>query len=530
MRGLPSRVIRRFRSFLSLDSPDLTRRAYLNSVASGVEYAARALTQFFVTPVLVHGLGSHDYGLWILLGRLTGYLTAASGRSPQALKWTIAKQQSSQQYDAKRQSVASAGIAELLFLPGLALLGGILVWFTPGWLRLPPELYWTIRIVGAILVARLIVTNVAALPRSVLEGENLGYRLMGLTAAIALAAGGLKVLAIYFGTGLVGVAGATLAAALLSVPLFVLLARSHVQWFGLAWPKRAEVRSFLQLSIWFLLWKFVNQLMISGDIVVLGFAKSAEVVSTYSLTKYIPEILILLVGIPVIASFPGLGGLLGSGDFTRVARLRGELMLLSWLLITVFGAGVLLWNETFLGLWVGAEHYAGATATLLIVLMISQYVMIRTDANIIDLTLDVSRKVLLGAFSVALSIAAAALAVTVLDAGIVGLCGGLILGRSILSLVYPRMVGRILHLPKGSQLRAILRPALTTALLFAVCLALGSRLGTTTFSPGWLGLILFGPLSAAALLFVAFTVGLSSAQRALVRQRLRRLFAAVAPR
>jgi hypothetical protein len=205
-------------------------------------------------------------------------------------------------------------------------------------------------------------------------------------------------------------------------------------------------------------------------------------------------------------------------------------MLLSWLLITVFGAGVLLWNETFLGLWVGAEHYAGATATLLIVLMISQYVMIRTDANIIDLTLDVSRKVLLGAFSVALSIAAAALAVTVLDAGIVGLCGGLILGRSILSLVYPRMVGRILHLPKGSQLRAILRPALTTALLFAVCLALGSRLGTTTFSPGWLGLILFGPLSAAALLFVAFTVGLSSAQRALVRQRLRRLFAAVAPR
>jgi O-antigen/teichoic acid export membrane protein len=318
MRGLPSRVIRRFRSFLSLDSPDLTRRAYLNSVASGVEYAARALTQFFVTPVLVHGLGSHDYGLWILLGRLTGYLTAASGRSPQALKWTIAKQQSSQQYDAKRQSVASAGIAELLFLPGLALLGGILVWFTPGWLRLPPELYWTIRIVGAILVARLIVTNVAALPRSVLEGENLGYRLMGLTAAIALAAGGLKVLAIYFGTGLVGVAGATLAAALLSVPLFVLLARSHVQWFGLAWPKRAEVRSFLQLSIWFLLWKFVNQLMISGDIVVLGFAKSAEVVSTYSLTKYIPEILILLVGIPVIASFPGLGGLLGSGELDYV--------------------------------------------------------------------------------------------------------------------------------------------------------------------------------------------------------------------
>jgi O-antigen/teichoic acid export membrane protein len=486
-----------------LDSPDLTRRAYLNTVASGVEYAARAVTQFVVTPVLVHGLGAHDYGLWVLLGRLTGYLTAASGRSPQALKWTIAKQQSSQRYDNKRQSVASAGIAELVFLPGLALLGGVLVWFTPVWLRLPPELHWTIRIVGAILVARLIVTNLAALPRSVLEGENLGYRLMGLTAALAFVGGGLTVVAVYLGTGLVGVAGATLIAALLSVPLFVLLARSHVQWFGLARPGRAEVRSFLQLSIWFLLWKLVNQLMISGDIVILGFAKSAEVVSTYALTKYIPEILVLLVGIPVIASFPGLGGLLGSGEFTRVARLRAELMLLSWLLITVFGSGVLLWN---------------------------QYVMIRTDANIIDLTLNVARKVLVGALSVTLSIVAAALAVTVLDAGIVGLCAGLILGRSILSFAYPRMVGRILQLPKGSQLKAILRPALTTALLFAACFALGRHLGTAPFAPGWLGLIFFGLLSAAALLFVAFTVGLSSTQRALVWKRLRRLFAAVAAR
>jgi O-antigen/teichoic acid export membrane protein len=513
-----------------LDSPDLTRRAYLNTVASGVEYAARAVTQFVVTPVLVHGLGAHDYGLWVLLGRLTGYLTAASGRSPQALKWTIAKQQSSQRYDNKRQSVASAGIAELVFLPGLALLGGVLVWFTPVWLRLPPELHWTIRIVGAILVARLIVTNLAALPRSVLEGENLGYRLMGLTAALAFVGGGLTAVAVYLGTGLVGVAGATLIAALLSVPLFVLLARSHVQWFGLARPGRAEVRSFLQLSIWFLLWKLVNQLMISGDIVILGFAKSAEVVSTYALTKYIPEILVLLVGIPVIASFPGLGGLLGSGEFTRVARLRAELMLLSWLLITVFGSGVLLWNRTFLGLWVGAEHYAGATATLLIVLMIGQYVMIRTDANIIDLTLNVARKVLVGALSVTLSIVAAALAVTVLDAGIVGLCAGLILGRSILSFAYPRMVGRILQLPKGSQLKAILRPALTTALLFAACFALGRHLGTAPFAPGWLGLIFFGLLSAAALLFVAFTVGLSSTQRALVWKRLRRLFAAVAAR
>jgi O-antigen/teichoic acid export membrane protein len=270
--------------------------------------------------------------------------------------------------------------------------------------------------------------------------------------------------------------------------------------------------------------------MISGDIVILGFAKSAEVVSTYALTKYIPEILVLLVGIPVIASFPGLGGLLGSGEFTRVARLRGELMLLSWLLITVFGAGVLLWNEIFLGLWVGAEHYAGATATLLIVLMIAQYVMIRTDANIIDLTLNVSRKVLIGALSVTLSIVAAALAVTVLDAGIVGLCAGLILGRSILSFTYPRMVGRILQLPKGSQIRAILRPGLTTALIFAASFALGRRLAAASFAPGWLGLVFLGLLSAAALFAAAFAVGLSRTQQALVQQRLRRLFKAVAPR
>ncbi len=494
-----------------------TRKAYLNAIASALDYGTRLVVGFVITPLLVTGLGSYGYGVWQVLGSLVGYLNPAGGRSTQALKWTIANQQASTDYEEKRRQVGSAVAVWLLFLPLLVSLGAVLAWFAPVWLDAPADFSQSVRLAAAILVVSLIIVSIADVPRSVLTGENLGYKRMGLSALLVAVGGGFTALALYVDAGLIGVAAATLAATVLTGVLFLKVAHTHVPWFGIAKPVRGAVRSFLRLSGWFLVWGVVMRLMRASDVIILGILDSAELVTTYSLTKYVPETLISFVAIMVFGITPGLGGIIGSKNLAKATRVRKEIMSFTWLVATVVGVTVLLWNQSFVRLWVGAEYYAGPIATLLIIGMVTQFVFIRNDASIIDLTLDLRRKVLIGLLSATLSIVAAGVLVGTFNMGIMGLIVGFIAGRSILTLSYPWLVGRYLGVSLSSQLKSSGRPALITLLLFAFM----SRLGSFVTASTWLYLILWVGVTLALVSLAVFYTGLSRVQRTQVLQRIR---------
>jgi O-antigen/teichoic acid export membrane protein len=381
---------------------------------------------------------------------------------------------------------------------------------------------------AGLLVGHLIMTSLASVPRSVLEGENLGYKRMGLSALLIFVGGGFTCLALYLDTGVVGVAVATLATTVLTGIFFLYVVHTYAPWFGVARPSFEAARKFLGLSWWFLAWNLIRNVMMASDVIVLGVMKSVESVTNYTLTKYAPETLITIVAIMVFGISPGLGGIIGSGNLEKAASVRGEIMSLTWLVVTVVGTTVLLWNRAFIGLWVGAEHYAGSIPTVLIVLVVMQFVLIRNDANIIDLTLRLRRKVLMGALSVALSLVAAGVLVGYLRLGIVGLCLGLLAGRSILSVGYPILIGRFLKTSLSSQLTGLLRPAIVSILLFSLALGLDSFFSSADgwmALGGWTGLVLLVGVTFGVVLILAFNAGLSGTQR---RQIVRRAQIALA--
>ena len=73
----------------------------------------------------------------------------------------------------------------------------------------------------------------------------------------------------------------------------------------------------------------------------------------------------------------------------------------------------------------------------MICVTVLQFVLIRVDSNVIDLTLQVRAKVLLGLASAALVIVLGVLLVGPADLGIPGVVAALILGRAPLSVAYP---------------------------------------------------------------------------------------------
>ena len=519
IRSRFSNVVARLRSGRSL-----TQKASLNSLATALDYGARTLTKFIITPFLVGGLGDFLYGIWLILGRVTGSVEAAGGRSSQALKWVIASEQSSTDYEAKRRHVGGALIVWLLFLPLLTGLGAVVAWYAPLWIRnVPPELHGVVRVAAGLLVARSIVATLVRIPQSVLEGENLGYKRMGLSAAIICVGGGFTWLALYLNTGLVGVAVANLATVLLTGPFYLLLVRAYVDWFGVLRTSARAVRRFFGLSGWFIVWRLVTRVLMASDVVILGVLASAELATIYSLTKYAPDVLVKVAAIGLFGITPGLGGIIGAGDFEKARQVRAELMRFSWLSVTAIGSTILMWNQAFLALWLGPGRYAGTLPNLLILLMIAQFILIRIDANIIDLTLQLSRKVLIGLVSVSLSIVAAGILVATFETGISGLLLGLIAGRSILSVSYPLMIGRVLGSSLFDQVKASLRPLLVSALVFTLA-SWGKHIldnGAWYHRLGWLEFVPAIVATVATATFAAFFLGLSADDRERLRERVR---------
>ncbi len=259
--------------------------------------------------------------------------------------------------------------------------------------------------------------------------------------------------------------------------------------------------------------------MIASDVIVLGLFGSLELVTAYALTKYVAERLINSVSILTQGALPGLGGIIGAENYEKAKGVRSEIMLLTWLIATIIGATILLWNQDFVSLWVGPQYAGSSLSTLLILLMAIQLVLLRVDSNIIDLTLNLRRKTIFGAVSAVIALLLAGALVANFNAGIPGLCAGFIVGRLILSIGYPLMAGRRLGVPPSEQVVAGVRPAITMAFLFSSIWILN----TSCTADNWFELVTYASVTFVTVSVFAFFVGLSVDQRNLLWRRIHKV-------
>ncbi len=495
---------------------NLTKKAYLNSLAAGLIFATRFAVAFLVTPFLVAGLGDVLYGVWAIIIKMTDLLSAG-GRSAHALKWFVVNRQESNDAAEKRRGVGGAIFAWVVFLPLQLVLGGLVAWYLPFWIDVDPEMFSVVRMATALVVAILILRGVVDAPELVLIGENLSYKRAWLSATLAVVGGVLTILALHWGLGIVGVAAAMVLTTIITGLAFLVAVRFYVPWFGVALPDRQTMRQFVGWSWWFSLSDLTTRLMDASDVILLGIIASPEVVTVYALVRYLPEGVLRFITNLVYETVPGVGKIFAGGDLVRTAQMRGEVLLLTWLATTAMGATMIFWNDDFVRLWVSAKYIVDSATLFLIVLMIFQYSWIRADSDFINLTLDLRKKVALAALSSILSIVLAIGFMRWLDGPIAGVCLGFICGRLILSIGYPAILGQVLKAPLISNLPALIRPALVTICLFVVVASLSDVVNVNT----WLALVTVIPVTLALTLPLAFFTGLSAVRRNIVQNRFR---------
>ncbi len=499
------------------DRHTLTHRATLNVVASLLDYTAKLAVGVVIVPILVSGLGRTLYGVWEMLGRLVGYMTAGDGRPTQALRLVVSNLQGSPDDSAKRRYVGGALVVWLLFMPLVVVIGGALVWLAPTITKTAPSLAAGVRLTAALLTVSLVFGNLASLPESVLRGMNLGYKRMGLQAGLEVVYGVLIAGAIYLGLGMMGAAGAQVAFALLMGLTFWWVVKKYVPWFGVERPRRADVKGLLGLSLWYSAGEAITKLQLASDVLILGMVLSPTAVTAYVLTSYAARTAVNVHVLAAGGAIPGIGGVIGERQFAKAGRLRNELLALTWLFATTVGATILLWNRSFLTLWVGSVNYAGPWVNLLIVAIMAQTAFVRADAYVIDAALQPRMRVIVTAVAATLTIGFATL--LTMRFGMIGLCLGMLAGRMTQSIAYPHLVRRCLGVTTRPDVWAVGRPLLVMALLFGAAARLGDRILAHHWI-GWAGGVL---VTALVVLGVALLTGLPADTRAALVLRGREL-------
>ncbi|HWC73099.1 MAG TPA: oligosaccharide flippase family protein, partial [Gemmatimonadales bacterium] len=444
-------------------APALTKRASLNAIQALLDYSAKLAVGFVVTPILVSGLGSSLYGVWEVLSRLIGYMTAADARPTEALRLLVATRQGLDDPAGHRRAVGSALVVWVIFLPLVVVVGAVLVWLAPLFTKVTVDLHFAVYLTAALLVVSFLVSALASVPESVLRGMNLGYKRMGLQAALSVVGGALMVLAVRRGLGIAGVAASQVVLGGITGACFWLLAHRYVSWFGVARPHRQEVRALLGISGWLAGGELIAKVSLTSDVVILGAVVSSSVVTSYVLTGYAARFALGLHFILVSSAMPGLGGVLGERQFGRAAELRRELLAITWLFSVVVGATILLWNRSFVSLWVGAQLYAGGWVNLLIVALTLQTAVLRSDSFLLDAALQPRARVIISAIAGAVAVVAGvALAPSL---GMVGVCLGLLAGRAIQSIGYPMLANASLNGSRAVPWTPLVRPTVATIVL-----------------------------------------------------------------
>jgi glycosyltransferase involved in cell wall biosynthesis len=496
----------------------LTKLASLNAAAGVLDQIGRMVVETLIKPVLVNTLGKATFGVWTVLWRWNHYVWAMGGRSAQALQWVVANRQHTATDEERQRYVGASVVVWFMFLPVIAAMGAISAWAAPLLLHVPSAQAGAVRMTAGLLALDAALMTLLTIPKAVLSGQNLGHKRLGLTTILTLVGGGLTVLAVTAGLGVSGVALAHLVTTVLTGVLFWRVAKTYLPWFRAARPDRTMVRWFLGMSGWFTAWKIINQAMLAGDVVVLGLVGSVEDVTVLSLSRHVPEALMALMITAFQGVAPGLGGLIGAGEMATARTVRNEVFRFTWAACTAFGAAILMWNPTWLRLWVGGDNDPGAVGGMLVVVMIIQFIFIRTDAQIIDLTLQMRTKVILAFISTVVSLGGAAVALEA-GYGIAGLAGGVIAGRMILTIAYPLIVGRALGQHVAEQLRGAVRPVVVMALFFAAAAVLGPRITTDS----WFVLVAGSGATALVALVASAFLGLPSLRRRELVARARKV-------
>ncbi len=367
------------------ESQTTGRRGLMRSVAANwVGFAAQIGAAFFISPVLVHGLGDRRYGIWSLVESVLAYLMLFDLGVAASVVRYVARFEATRDQDALNR-VVSASVC-IFAAAGTAILGVTLVVAFPAFplLHVPEDLVtegrWMLVLLGLNLAVGLPMSVFAC----VLDGLGRYPAKSAIRTTGIITRSAVFLLVIRSGGGLLPVAVTVTACSLLEHLAMALAAKRYLP--GLHFSPRLVDRPTLRVirsySIDALLAMLAGRVSFQTDAIVINAFLLPQSITLFAIAGRLVEYAKDSLRVATMVLTPAVSALEARGDSEGI---RGVLIdstrYVLWLILPV-QLGLLLLGRPFLHLWMGAEYAAGSYPTLVILalplsLALSQSVPIR---------------------------------------------------------------------------------------------------------------------------------------------------------
>ena len=440
-----------------------------HAFALHTNFVVLALLGLVVNPVVLGSVGAVAFGLWKTAQQAVGFVTLADGRATHALKWVVASRDGRADGDVLRRDVGAALVVWLLWLPVSCGAVVVVVWV------LLPRLVagadpGTVLTVGAVLAAGVVAGGVLGIPDAVLRGSNLVHLSAYSSTAVGVGVAVASVVAVSLSGSVVALAVTTVAGSVVLAAVTWWVAGRRVAWWGAARPRADEVGRLSRFSGWLLAWATVDRVLLSAELLLLGAVLGPAVAASFAITSYVTIFAVGAGMLTTSAMMPSLGGMLARDD-VETARVVALAKSLNAAIIVLAGGSIVLLNDAFVTAWVGGEHYLGDQVNALMVVAMAQTMLLRTDAQILDVSLQIGRLVTWVGSSILLGVVVAWLVLRETQSP-AAMYVALIAARLPATLLAPRLAReKVPHLPGAARGLGAIAVGLASCVALAALLA-----------------------------------------------------------
>lgn len=348
------------------------RRVARNVIFNVVSQVWLTLLVIVSVPIVLHGVGAPAYGVFVLASLVLGYTALLDlGITPAVIR-SIAVHHSLGNL-ARLQAIISTALSLLLILA--VIVGGLLALVTPlavdSILHVPPALKADARFVLYVAAAGFACNMVLLLFVGVAQGLQRLDLFASRTLALGTATAVAQIVTVKLGGGLRGLAVVTIAINVISLIVFMLVARRLLR--GIRFRPGFD-RSALNELLGFGAMKFINQAAVQvifhvDRLIVAAFLPIAAV-SYYAVPVSICQKFILVQQAVNQAFFPAAAELHALKDTQRLTRLyvSAAKLGLTALMPFMILPSILAWP--LLAAWIG-PGFADASAPILAVLAVA---------------------------------------------------------------------------------------------------------------------------------------------------------------
>lgn len=317
------------------------------------------LVGLWLTPFLLHRVGQHELGLWLVGGQVIGYLGLLDLGVLAILPREVAHA-SGLPAESRQRLIAQliARVREIVRVQVvvIACVAAAVIWWLPDdWraLRLPfLVVFGTFVVLYPLRVHAAVLQGLQELP-FLSRQQVLGWAL-GTAATVALVLAGLRLGAL--------TTGWTVTAA---VPALAGWWHARRKWPHLfSFAAKPRVDEFFQRSMWVSVSQ-VSQVLLSGsDVLLVGRMLGAAAVVPYSCTGKLIGVFVNQPHLLMHAAQPALSELRASSSKERLATVATALTHAMLILSGALGIVVLCVNHYFVNWWVGPEQFGGWALTI----------------------------------------------------------------------------------------------------------------------------------------------------------------------